>query len=129
VTGSVGSPTGWNLGKQITAQAPCPHGYHECKQTPGLWKHTSRPISFTLVVDNIGVKYTNQGDIDHLIGSLKKDYELTKDWYGNLYCGVKFKWDHNARTLDISMPGYIIKQLQKYKHASPPWPQLCPYSP
>jgi hypothetical protein len=27
------------------------------------------------------------------------------------------------------MPGYIIKQLQKYKHASPPRPQHCPYSP
>ncbi len=26
------------------------------------------------------------------------------------------------------MPGYIIKQLHKYKHASPPRPQHCPYS-
>jgi hypothetical protein len=96
---------------------------------PGLWKHTSRPISFTLVVDNFGVKYTNQGDVDHLIGSLKKDYELTEDWDSNLYCGIKLKWDYDARTLDILMPGYIIKQLQKYKHASPPRPQHCPYLP
>jgi hypothetical protein len=29
------------------------------------------PILFTLVVDNFGVKYTNQGDLNHLIGSLK----------------------------------------------------------
>jgi hypothetical protein len=27
------------------------------------------------------------------------------------------------------MPGYIIKQLQKYKHASLPKPQHCPYTP
>jgi hypothetical protein len=27
------------------------------------------------------------------------------------------------------MPGYIIKQLQKYKHASPPGSQHCPYLP
>jgi hypothetical protein len=27
------------------------------------------------------------------------------------------------------MPGHIIKQLQKYKHASLPKPQLCPYAP
>jgi hypothetical protein len=27
------------------------------------------------------------------------------------------------------MPGYIIKQLQKYKHASPQKPQHCPYAP
>jgi hypothetical protein len=25
------------------------------------------------------------------------------------------------------MPGYIIKQLKKYKHTSPPWQQHCPY--
>ena len=27
------------------------------------------------------------------------------------------------------MPGYILKQLQKYNHASPPKPQHCPYAP
>jgi hypothetical protein len=27
-----------------------PHGYYECKHTPGLWRHLTRPISFTLVV-------------------------------------------------------------------------------
>ena len=27
------------------------------------------------------------------------------------------------------MPGYIIKQLQKYKHDTPTRPQHCPYSP
>jgi hypothetical protein len=81
------------------------------------------------VVDDFGVKYTNKKDIDHLIDSLKTDNELTKDWDGDLYCGIKLKWDYNARTLDISMPGYIIKQLKKYKHASPTRPQHCPYTP
>jgi hypothetical protein len=31
--------------------------------------------------------------------------------------------------LDILMPGYIIKQLQKYKHTMPTKPQHCPYTP
>ncbi len=70
-----------------------------------------------------------QEDIDHLIGCIKEKYELTEDWDGNLYCGIHVKWDYNARTLDISMPGYILKQLQKYRHASPPRPQHCPYTP
>jgi hypothetical protein len=124
-----GLPQAGILLNKLLCKHLAPHGYYECKQMPGLWKHTSRPILFTIAVDNFGVKYTNQGDVDHLIGSLKKDYELTKDWDGNLYCGIKLKLDYNAHTLDISMPGYIIKQLQKYKHASPPWPQHCPYSP
>jgi hypothetical protein len=91
--------------------------------------HVTCPISFTLVVDNFGVKYMRQEDIDHLIGCIKEKYELTEDWDGNLYCGIHVKWDYNARTLDISMPGYILKQLQKYRHASPPRPQHCPYTP
>jgi hypothetical protein len=27
------------------------------------------------------------------------------------------------------MPGYIVKQLQQYKHASPTLPQHCPFYP
>jgi hypothetical protein len=33
------------------------------------------------------------------------------------------------RTLDISMPGYVVKQLQKYKHATPLRPQHGPFYP
>lgn len=37
-----------------------PHGYYPSKRTPGLWFHEERPISFTLVVDDLGVKYTRK---------------------------------------------------------------------
>ena len=37
--------------------------------------------------------------------------------------------DYHNRTLDISMSGYILKQLQKYKHDCPKRSQHCPYSP
>ena len=30
-------------------------GYYQCKHTPGLWKHKTRPIVFVLVVDDFGV--------------------------------------------------------------------------
>ena len=32
-------------------------GYEQIKLAPGLWKHKWRPIQFTLVVDDFGVKY------------------------------------------------------------------------
>ncbi len=48
-----------------------PFGYTESIITPGLWTHKSRPISFTLVVDDFGVKYVTQDDVDHLITSIK----------------------------------------------------------
>jgi hypothetical protein len=56
-------------------------------------------------------------------------YELTKDWSGNLYCRIKLLWDYHGCTLDISMPGYIKKLLQKYKHRMPQKPKNCPYTP
>ena len=49
------------------------YGYYPARQTPGLWKHRTRKISFTLVVDDFGIKYTNKNDIDHLINAIKKN--------------------------------------------------------
>jgi hypothetical protein len=80
------------------------------------------------VVDNFGVKYVGKEHADHLISCLKKDYKLTKDWAGDLYCGISLKWDYARRWLDIAMPGYIKKQLLKYEHIMRRI-QHCPYLP
>ncbi len=84
---------------------------------------------FTLVVDNFGVKYVSKDNVYHLITSIKKDYTLTKDWSGGLYCGIQLDWDYDKRTVDISMPGYVKKKLQEYGHVMKYWIQMCPYSP
>jgi hypothetical protein len=121
-----GLPQAGILANKLLQKHLAPHGYYECKNTQGLWKHTSQPISFTLIVDNFGVKYERKEVIDHLIKALKTKYSLIKDWTGNLYYGIKLNWDYKKCTLNISMPGYIVKQLQRYKHASPTCPQHCP---
>jgi hypothetical protein len=59
-----------------------------------------------LVVNDFGVKYVGREYNDHLIKCIKEKYELTEDWTGNLYCGIKLLWNYKACTLDISMPGY-----------------------
>ena len=56
-----------------------PFGYHKCVNTPGLWRHETRAISFTLVVNDFAVKYVMKDDVDHLIASIKSMYALTKD--------------------------------------------------
>ncbi len=86
-----GLPQAGILANEILKKRLAPHGYFECKQTSGLWKHTTHPISFTLVVDNFGMKYTHQQDINHLIMCIKEKYELTEDWDGNLYCSIRLK--------------------------------------
>ncbi len=64
-----------------------------------------------------------------LIASIESPYKLTKDWTGNLYCGISLNWDYINQTVDISMPGYTKNKLQEYNHVLPGCMQACPYSP
>ncbi len=69
-----GLPQAGILANKLLQKHLAPHGYFKCNHTPGLWKHTIHPISFTLVVDNFGVKYTCQEDIEHLLKCIKEKY-------------------------------------------------------
>ncbi len=66
-----------------------PHSYYKCNNTPGLWKHQTCPIAFTLVVDDFGNKYVGKEHADHLIQCIKNIYELTEDWTRDLYCVLR----------------------------------------
>ena len=37
-----------------------PHGYAPTKNTPDIWTHSTHPISFALVLDDLGVKYIGE---------------------------------------------------------------------
>ena len=67
-----GIPQSEKLANEYLRKNLAPHGYYELKHTPGLWKHISRPIQFTLIVDDFGVKYTRQKDAEHLLGILEE---------------------------------------------------------
>ena len=73
------------------------------------------------------MKYTSKEDINHLISTLKKDFTISEDWEGRLYYSITLTWDYIKRTLDISMPGYIQKALQRYKHVRSKRTQYSPY--
>jgi len=73
-------------------------GYHPSKTTPGLYKHITRPISFTLVVDGFGVKYTNKNDTIHLENTIKAHYPMKSDWSGHRYVGIDLDWNYTTRT-------------------------------
>jgi Reverse transcriptase (RNA-dependent DNA polymerase) len=88
------------------------HGYIQAEHTLGLFAHESRPISFTLVVDDFGVKYAGKEHAEHLRNVIASKYKMTTDWSGELYLGIQLKWDYDNRTVDLSMPTYIAKCLQ-----------------
>ena len=67
-----GLPQSGRLENDYLRKKISPHGYFEVKHTPGMWTHITRPIQFTLVVDDFGVKYTKQKVSEHLLGVPEK---------------------------------------------------------
>ena len=124
-----GLPHAGILANKCLRRKLAPFGYSECVNTPSLWKHETWQILFTLLVDDFGVKYVNKNDVDHLIDSIKLTYTHTKDWTGNLYCGITLEWDYVHRHVDILMPNYLKKKLQEYGHIISARMHSCPYHP
>jgi len=56
---------------------------------------------FTLAVDDFGVKNVGREHAEHLIACIKETYELTEDWTGDIYCGIKLNWDYRAGKIDL----------------------------
>eukprot|EP00804_Cyclotella_cryptica_P011350 CCRYP_016360-RA/>CCRYP_016360-RA protein AED:0.27 eAED:0.23 QI:0/0/0/1/0.5/0.33/3/0/674 len=127
--GCYGLPQAGILANKLLKKRLATDGYFELPHTPGLFKHISRPIQFSLVVDDFGIKYTGKQHLDHLIASIKKHYDVTVDHTGSLYCGITLNWQYNKGFLDISMPGYVQKQLIKYNHPRPKKPVRTPWEP
>jgi hypothetical protein len=62
------------LANQLLQTRLAPFGYCPARHTPGLWLHKTRPISFTLVVDDLAVKYVGKQHAEHLRNALLKTY-------------------------------------------------------
>ena len=103
------------------------NGYHQAKHTPGLFTHESKPLAFSLIVDDFGVKYVGEENAKHLVDVVAKKYKMTTDWTGGLYCGIKLDWDYVNRTCDLSMPGYVEKALQRFEHPTPSKHEAAPH--
>ena len=89
------------------------HGYHPCKFTKGLWSHNSNSIKFMLVVDDFGIRYKNEKDLQHLFTSLREKYTISVDITGKNFCGFTLDWNYTNKFVDISMPSYIKNLLQQ----------------
>ena len=87
--------------------------------TPGLFKHESRPINFSLVVDDFGVLYSSKADAKHLEAALIAHYPITTNWTGDKYIGIDLKRNYEKRKLITSMKGYVKRALQEFKHPTP----------
>ena len=114
--GMYGLPQAGLLANELLEKRLNKHGYYQSKLVPGLWKHESRPIQFTLVVDDFGVKYIGREHAEHLKSVLEQHYKVTTDWTGERYIGIHLKWDYAKRQVHLYMPGYVKKALLQFQH-------------
>ena len=68
-------------------------------------------------MDNFGIKYYNKNDLNHFQDSLKDHFDFDLDYDGNNYIGLKLDWNYATGYVDISMPDYIEKILQRLQSA------------
>ena len=93
-----------------------PFGYEPMPITPGLWRHKTRRMTFTLAVDDFGIKHFNQDDLDHLLDALRTNYNIKVDTSGSNYCGLKVDWNYEKQFVDISIPHFCKKAPHKFQH-------------
>jgi hypothetical protein len=124
--GMYGLPQAGILANELLQRNLAKDGYRPTHHTHGLWTHDTLPISFSLVVDDFGVKYVGREHAEHLMACIKKNYNISSDWNGHAYCGLTLDWDYTNHTVDLSMPGYIKAALHKYQHAAPARPEHAP---
>ncbi len=86
--GMYGLPQAGIIAQQLLEERLQKHGYHQSQTLPGLWKHDTCPISFSLVVDNFGVKYVGEENTQHLLDTVQNYYKCSCDWKGERYCGL-----------------------------------------
>jgi hypothetical protein len=114
------------LANQLLQTRLAPFGYYPARHTAGLWLHKTRPISFTLIVDDFAVKYVGKHHAEHLRNALLRTYELATDWTATVYSGMTLKWDYNKLICNIYMPGYVSNVLSKFQHDCPKHPHHTP---
>ena len=111
-----------NLSKLLEAA-----GYQPIINSLGMWKHASRKTLFCLCVDDFGVKYYSKDDMTHLLQAIGKQYTCKVDWTGKNFLGLKLNWNYDQQYVDISMPNYIEKTLQRLQYTQQVHPQYSPH--
>ncbi len=80
------------------------HGYMQHDNIPCLFFHTSNSISFTLVVDDFGIKYSSMADIDDLQRIIGFKYKFKIHLTGSKYVGVRLDWNYEDNSYYADMP-------------------------
>ena len=82
-------------------------------ETPCIFRHKTRNISFCLVVDDFCISYTDIADLQHFSDSLAELYHIKVYPTCTDYLGFTIVYDRVARTITLSCPDYIPDLLTR----------------
>ena len=119
VRGMYGIPIAGKIANNLLTKRIDKAGCYPCQFTVGLWKHVWRPVTFTLVVDDFGVKFVGKRHIQHLENTLKRWYDLMVGWTGKTYGGIALKWDYTKMNPGHKRPGLRQKQATRIPTSNP----------
>jgi hypothetical protein len=99
--------------------------------TPGLFRHASRSITFVLVVDDFGVQYHNPSDFAFLVSCLTTLYHVKAHPLASKFLGFALQHDLSNHTFTVSYPGYVSTLLTRLrplgiKHTASPFIYTLP---
>jgi hypothetical protein len=112
--GIYGLPQAGRLAQDRLVAHLAKYGYAPTPDTPALFKHATRPISFVLVVDDFGIQYASKADADHLVGALRDLYTLKVDWTGKKYVGFDIDYNMPEKYIDLSMHTFIPNAIKRF---------------
>jgi hypothetical protein len=114
--GIYGLPQAGKLAQDRLISHLATHGYIQCVNTPCLFVHTSNGVAFTLVVDDFLIKYKDRSSAEHLLSALRELYVITTDFSDRQkYVGITLSYNKTKHYIDMSIPGYVKKALQRFK--------------
>ena len=132
VNGSMyGHPAAGRIAQTDFKELVKAHDYYEHPDVPCLFLHRTRPTSFTLIVDDLGIKIFSEADLQHLIDTIKTKWDVKVDRTGAKYNGIRLLWDYDKRTLITDIPNYVTEglaklQLPPHKLRATPAPYVAP---
>jgi hypothetical protein len=124
--GMYGLPQAGILANELLQRNLAKDGYRPTTHTHGLWTHDTRPISFSLVVDDFGVKYVGREHAEHLMTCIKKNYNISSDWNATAYCGLTLDWDYKNHTVALHKYQHPAQRVQNTHHIRGIHPFMAP---
>ncbi len=117
-----GLPQAGILANKRLCRKLAPFWYYEWVNNPGLWYHETQPVTFTIVVDDFGVKYgVDKANVEHLIASIKPSAAFLREML-TVMAGMQANVSQSpSQAISLTQANGVASCSWTYAARSPPW--------